>query len=232
MAQPVKFTFDTSFGSRRMKPQPKVEAPPPEPVEPPPPPPPTFSEAELAIARDQGRAEGLETGRQEVLAGVEKMTADILVAIEARLGQFAKQQTDVSDQLRTEAAKLAFAIGQRLARNLLAREPLAEIEAMIGACLGDLGGEPRIVLRVPEAAVEALSERITGLAARAGFNGQVVLLGDGALAPSDCRIEWADGGASRSQEEIEAAVAAAIERYAAAPPERAVESNQDDGARA
>lgn len=225
MAQPVKFTFDTSFGTRRMKAPPKVEAPPPEPVEPPPPPPPTFSEAELAMAREQGRAEGLATGRAETLAGVEKAAADALGGIEARLGELAKHHGETSDFLRAEAAKLALAIGRRLARTLLAREPEAEIEAMIATCLGDLGGEPRIVLRVPEALVEALSERVTGLAARAGFNGQVVLLGEAALGPTDCRIEWTDGGASRSQEEIEAAVAAAIERYAAAPPETAAQEH-------
>lgn len=219
MAQPVKFTFDTSFGSRRMKPQTKVEAPPPEPVEPPPPPPPTFSEAELAAAREQGHAEGLATGRQEVMASVEKATADLLARLEGHVGDLGKNQAAVSEALRAEAAKLALAIGRRLARNLLAREPEAEIEAMIATCLGDLGGEPRLVLRVPEALVETLSERVTGLAARAGFNGQVVLLGDASLGPADCRIEWTDGGASRNQDEIEAAVAAAIERYAAAPPE-------------
>jgi flagellar assembly protein FliH len=218
MAQPVKFTFDTSFGTRRMKAQPKVETPPPAPVEPPPPPPPTFSEEELAAARAQAQAEGQAAGRSEVMASVEKATAELLGAIAARLGELGKTEEAAREQVRAEAAKLALAIGRRLARNLLAREPEVEVEAMIAACLGDLGGEPRIVVRVPEALVEAMSEKVTGLAARAGFNGQVMLLGDAALGPADCRIEWTDGGASRNQEEIDAQVEAAIERYAAAAP--------------
>ena len=217
MAQPVKFTFDTSFGTRRMKAQPKVETPPPAPAEPPPPPPPTFSEEELAAARAQAQAEGQAAGRGEVMASVEKSTAELL-GIAARLGELGKTEEAAREQVRAEAAKLALAIGRRLARNLLAREPEVEVEAMISACLGDLGGEPRIVVRVPEALVEAMSEKVNGLAARAGFNGQVMLLGDAALGPADCRIEWTDGGASRNQEEIDAQVEAAIERYAAAAP--------------
>lgn len=218
MSQPVKFTFDTSFGSRRYKAPPKVEEKPPEPAEPPPPPPPTFSEEELAIARAQGRDEGLEAGRGEVMASLEKSSADALAAIAATLAEVAKREAGAAERLRGDAARLTFVVGRKLARNLIAREPEAEIQATIAACLGDLGGEPQIVIRVPEALVEILSERVTGLAARAGFNGQVMLLGDGALGPADCRIEWTDGGASRSQEELEAAVAAAIERYAQTPP--------------
>jgi flagellar assembly protein FliH len=218
MAQPVKFTFDTSFGTRRMMAQPKVEAPPPAPAEPPPPPPPTFSEEELAAARAQAHAEGLAAGRAEVMASVEKASADLLGAIAAKLGELGQNEDAAREQVRAEAAKLALAIARRLARNLLAREPEVEVEAMIATCLGDLGGEPRIVVRVPEAMVEAMSEKVTGLAARAGFNGQVMLLGEPSLGPADCRIEWTDGGASRSQDEIEAQVAAAIERYAATAP--------------
>ena len=57
---------------------------------------------------------------------------------------------------------------------------------------------------------------IAPLAASTGFPGKLVILGDESLAGSDCRVEWADGGAerdtARTWQEIEAAVALACAR--------------------
>ena len=68
---------------------------------------------------------------------------------------------------------------------------------MLGAVITDLIDEPRMVIRVADADLDALSEQIDTIATRRGFAGKVVLLAEPSVASGDCRIEWADGGVER-----------------------------------
>ena len=68
---------------------------------------------------------------------------------------------------------------------------------MLVDCLHRVLDEPRIVFRVADDLLDNLSGRIDAMARQAGFHGKVVLLADSGLGASDCRIEWADGGAER-----------------------------------
>ena len=115
--------------------------------------------------------------------------------------------------MRADAAELAAAVGQKLAHALLAATPLAEIEHVLSQCLGDLGEEPRVVVRLPDSQVDTLRERIGDLARAAGFAGQVVLLGDPALHASDVRIEWAHGGAERNVLSLQSSIDEAVARF-------------------
>ena len=65
-------------------------------------------------------------------------------------------------------------------------------------------------MRAPDALIDSLQSNIDRIAASCGFTGKVALFGDPAMAATDCRVEWADGGAERSFEatwqEIENAI--------------------------
>ncbi|MBM3569483.1 MAG: hypothetical protein FJX46_12115 [Alphaproteobacteria bacterium] len=223
MASSVKFTFDVDFGSRRKplrgKPEPVPEPVALEPAEPPPPPPPTFSQEELEAARKLAYSDGMAAGENAARDSLEAHATAMLGAIADGLAQIAGAHDQSVARIKSEAVQLAMATALKLAGSLMARQPAAEVEALIAACLGDLGSEPRVVIRVPEPLVERLSEMTTGMAARAGFNGQIVLLGEPSLGPSDCRIEWADGGASRDAAEIQSQIEAAVARYLESPAE-------------
>ena len=99
---------------------------------------------------------------------------------------------------------------------------MAEIEAVIRDCLARLRDEVRIVIRVADAVLDAVNERVTALAATAGFEGKIVLIAQEDLQVGDVHVEWADGGAERDSEslwrEIDAVVARAI---GVTPPETA-----------
>ena len=68
---------------------------------------------------------------------------------------------------------------------------------MLSTVIAELIDEPRMVIRVADEDLDALSERIDTIAARRGFAGKIVLLAETSVAPGDCRIEWADGGVER-----------------------------------
>lgn len=201
MVKPVKFTFDTPFDA--------PEAP--APVEEPPPA--VYSADDLEAARAEARAAGKTAGAAEASARIEARFAEAADAIAAALARLLARQTGELAELRAEAGEIAFAVAAKLAPSLIARTPLAEIELMVEQCLGDLADEPRVVVRVADGLVDPLKERIDGLAAAAGFPGQVVLLGEPSMGPGDARVEWAHGGAERNARAVGAAVEAAVGRY-------------------
>ncbi len=99
-----------------------------------------------------------------------------------------------------------------------AKEPVAEIEALLAGCLAEALDEPRIVLRVSDALFEAVQARIAAVVQAGGYSGKVVLLADAALAGGDGRVEWADGGAERDTSRIAQEIDAVLARALAAPP--------------
>jgi flagellar assembly protein FliH len=198
MAQAKKFLFDTAFAAkaeRELAPKPQ------------------FTEEDLAAARAEGQQAGFQMGQESALRAIERRVADALDAVAAGLAGVDAAQARAAAELRADAARLALAIAGKLAPELVARQPLAEIEAMIVECLAQLPTEPRVVVRVAEGLVDALSGRIDDLVRRVGFSGAVVLLGEPTMAPGDARVEWADGGAERDFARTRRAVEEAVERY-------------------
>ena len=199
----VRFTFDRSFDA------------PPEPVTvtTPEPPPETFSREELDAAEAAGWQAGHAAGLEEARASLEASVAGSLGHLGMALADLMARHTKELLRIRANATELASEVGQKLARALIAAAPLGEIEHLLAECLSDLGDEPRLVVRLPDPLVDALRERIDGLASAAGFAGQIALLGDASLHGSDARIEWAHGGAERNTQMLQAAVDEAVARY-------------------
>jgi len=200
-----KFTFDDFFDFDR---QPEVA---PE-VQDAPPPSPLFSEAELAEAR----AAGFEEGRMQALLDHERSDANRLAAAVERIadGMVALSQAETARNrnFQSVALDVALATVRKLMPELARRFGQNEIESVVVESLGEQHDEPRLVIRVPDAAFEPLAGRIESLAAKRGYAGKTVILADAALAPADCRIEWADGGVERLAERTLGDIAAAIVR--------------------
>jgi len=199
MTQARKFLFDTAFAAARTEREQKPK--------------PQFTEADLAAARGEGQQAGFEMGREQAMRDIARRAADALDAAAGSLARIDAAQSQAAEEIRIDASRLALAIAAKLAPALIARHPLAEIEAVVADCLAQLPTEPRVVVRVAEALVDALSGRIDEIVRRSGFSGAVVLLGEPAMAPGDARVEWADGGAERNLGRTLGAVEETIERY-------------------
>lgn len=174
---------------------------------------PTYSEEEMAAARERAYGEGMAAGVAQARAGIEQAAAEALDGICRQLGELGQAHERAMAQMRLDATELALLVARKLAPALIDREPLVEIEALIKECLAGLRDEPRVVVRATEPIVEALKSRVDGLAAECGFPGQIVLLVDETLNGSDCRIEWADGGAERDSAALDNRIEAALRRY-------------------
>ncbi len=205
---PEKFLFDTSFeqnqDDKRKKP---VEAPPE----------PKYFDEDLAQARTEGMAAGKETGRQEALQSLEQVTAEALTTVGQHMTGLQEAVAAMREQQIRTAVDVAAAMVRKFFPKMAQDRGLQEIEAVVRDAMTRLCDEPRIVIRVCDALLDRVKDRVGPLASNAGFEGKIVFLADDGMASSDVRIEWADGGAERDIGRIWQDIDEAIRRMASAP---------------
>ena len=120
------------------------------------------------------------------------------------------------DAVETEAVEVAVAVAAKLAPQLIAREPFAEISALATECFHQLVTTPHIVVRIGADIYETAKDRLEEIARARGFEGRLMVTPDTAMAPGDCRIEWADGGVTRDHAATLTAIDDVVGRYVAA----------------
>jgi flagellar assembly protein FliH len=173
---------------------------------------PAVHEAALAEARATAYRDGIAAA----VAEAEARAAVALERIAMGLEALARQLAAIEARLETEAVEVAVAVARKLAPELIAREPLAEIAALARGCFAQLVAAPHVVVRVSEALHAPAREQLEQTARLHGFDGRLIVLSEPEIAPGDCRIEWADGGMVRDRAATDAAIAEAVNRYAAA----------------
>ncbi len=122
----------------------------------------------------------------------------------------------IEARLETEAVEVAVAVAAKLAPELIAREPFAEISALANECFHQLVSAPHIVVRVGADIYEDAKDKLEEIARAKGFEGRLAVTSDAAMASGDCRIEWADGGVNRDQAATLSAIDDVVGRYVTA----------------
>lgn len=173
-------------------------------------------EAQMAALERRVRAEGHEAGRQEALDEGAKQLAEETERLTGVV-QTMLSRLDSEIGVREErAVRIALSAAKKLARRLLNAEPVGEVEHLFRACLAPMFDASHLVVRMNAEHVDAVRERLEAIAAAQGFEGRLIFMGEEDFAPSDTRIEWADGGLARSQEAIEQQIDDLIAGYLAA----------------
>jgi flagellar assembly protein FliH len=174
-----------------------------------------------ALAHRKGFAAGLAQAQGE--AGQRIATALGLIA--DNLSRLDRALNGIETRLETEAVQVAVAVAGKLAPELIAREPFAEISALATECFRHLVTTPHAVVRVGADIHAKAKEKLEEIATARGFEGRLVVTSDDAMAPGDCRIEWSDGGIARDFAATLHAIDDVVGRYVAA---RGPATNQDD----
>jgi flagellar assembly protein FliH len=203
MSPRAKFMFDDDFASAGEKEADRAK-----------------SQAALEAAVADAEARGFRAGHAKALADtqveVQRRNAAALERIGATLATMASGLNAIERRLEAEAVEVAVAVASKLAPELIAREPFAEISALAADCFNHLVGAPHVVVRVNDALYADARERVEETARMSGFDGRLVVLAEPDIRPGDCRIEWADGGLTRDRAATEAAIGEAVGRYVAA----------------
>jgi flagellar assembly protein FliH len=201
MAAPAKFLFDMDFSA----PDKGRERPA------------TPSEIAQRIASAEARAyrDGYEAGQREARAESDRRTALALEEIAIALQGIAASFSGVAARMETEAVDVAVAVARKLCSELISREPLGEIGALVSDCFSYLVSTPHLVVRINDSLYESARERIERLTKQSGFTGRLVILAEPDIDTGDCRIEWADGGVVLERAAIEAKINELVGRYMA-----------------
>ncbi len=193
---------------------PSLPAPAPAPA---PPPEPTFSAEELAGAvaagREEAAAETEARVRAEMLASHEHRQTEALAAIAEGL---AASQAALDRMLSARAGAsrdLALAVARALVAKALARQPLADIEAMFREVVVRLEGLPWLELRLAPDLVPAGQASLAQAVEEADYRGEIRVIPDARLGPGDARLIWQDGSAERDLARLEAEVTALVETW-------------------
>jgi flagellar assembly protein FliH len=201
MAAPAKFLFDVDFAAPekgREKPA-------------------TPAEIAQKIADAEARAyrAGYDAAQHEARVESDRRSALALEEIGLALRGIATRFSGIETRMETEAVDVAVAVARKLCTELIAREPLGEIAALVADCFSHLVSTPHLVVRINDTLYEAAREKIERLAKQSGFEGRLVILAEPGIATGDCRIEWADGGVVLDRAAIEAKISELVGRYMA-----------------
>ncbi len=169
----------------------------------------------LAEAEARGYASGFAAAQAEARAETTRRLSLALETLSQGLNEVAQRLGAVEGRLEAEAVDVAVAVARKLAPELLAREPFAEISALVTDCLRHLTTAPHVVVRVGDGVYPQARECLDEVARNLGFSGRLVVLAEPDLGEDDCRIEWADGGMTRDRAAIETTINETVGRYLA-----------------
>ncbi len=158
---------------------------------------PSYSEAEVAEARQAAFAEGEAKGRGEALAGTEQQINLQLERIGASVAQLLESQDRFAAEQEKANLRLVSAMAETLFPVLARRHGLGEVEGIVADCLEKLRDEARLVIRTADGCLDQVRQATERLAAQQSFEGRLVFLTEPDLNANDIVVEWADGGASR-----------------------------------
>ena len=173
-------------------------------------------ERRSADAEAIAHRKGFEAGQAQARTEAAERIALALTQIADSMARLNDALAGIEAKLETEAVHVAVSVARKLAPELVAREPLREIEALASECFRQLVVTPQISVQIGTDIFDAAKEKLEEIARLRGFDGRLSVQPDAAIAPGDCRIEWADGGVTRDTAATLAVIEDVVGRYVAA----------------
>lgn len=185
--------------------------------------------AQLKQVEQEAYAKGLAHGEASVTSKAAKALSSAATNLANHTHKIIKEADESRTLLLADATLLAVSTARKLATNLLAREPLAEIEVLLKDCLSTLESVPHLVIRCHPELADGVQELAEQQMSTSGFSGRLIVMGEPEIALGDAKFEWVEGGLVRDinkiSEEIDARISAFFETKGIAP---SPEQSQDD----
>src|SRR5476651_2729279 len=129
----------------------------------------------------QAHRKGFAAGQAQAQSEANQRAAAALALIADGLARLDGALTGIEARLETEAVEVAVAVAAKLAPELIAREPFAEISALATECFHQLVTTPHIVVRIGADIYEAAKDKLEEIARARGFEGRLMVLSDSAM---------------------------------------------------
>ncbi|HAU29103.1 MAG TPA: hypothetical protein DCW68_03220 [Rhodospirillaceae bacterium] len=163
---------------------------------------PKYTENDLTAAQAEAFAKGRDEGLREEREGQTRKACDLLVRLLAENTRLEQGIAEQATRLVGDAGELARRILAKLMPMATARGGLEEIESLIASTLLEQHTAPRISIHVAPAMQATVNELVERLRKDTAFEGKLAILSDETFGESDCRLEWATGGAERMLDKI------------------------------
>ena len=199
MAAAAKFLFDENFATGEKPTITMVE-----------------HERRRADAESMAHRQGFDAGQAQARTEQNERIARALTSLAEQAFQLDAKLKGIEARLESEAVQVALSVASKLAPELVAREPFAEIEVLASDCFRQLIATPQISIRVSADILDTARQKLEDIARERGFDGRLDIAADPALAQGNCRIEWAEGGIIRDGEATLKIIDEAVQRYIAA----------------
>ena len=173
-------------------------------------------ERRRADAESQAHRKGFAAGQAQAMTEATERIASAMTVIATGLDRLERTLGAVEARLETEAVDVAVAVACKLAPELVAREPLAELAALATESFRHLVETPQVIVRVGPDIYDAARQKLEDIAKGRGFEGRLVVQAEEDMAPGDCGIEWGEGGVIRDPAVTRAAIDDVVARYVAA----------------
>ena len=165
-----------------------------------------------SVAHRKGFDAGLAQAKTEDTARI----AHAMTRIADQLERLDRALVAIETRLETEAVQVAVAVASKLAPELIAREPFAEMSALATESFRQLVTTPQIVVHTAADIHDTAKAKLEDIARSRGYEGRLSVQSDASMAQGDCRIEWTDGGVIRDRAATLAAIDDMVGRYVAA----------------
>lgn len=159
---------------------------------------PQFTQQEMDAALQSAESRGREEGMAEATESQNAQIARMMEILLQQVGALSSAEAAREKQSQQLAIDVASELLRKLMPELANQPALEGISALVRQVMMDRFEEPRLIIRVHDSVLDNLTARLKDMAAQSGFNGQYALMADTHLAPTDCRIEWSNGGVERS----------------------------------
>ncbi len=180
-----------------------------------------ISEAAKRLSPEEVSAEcaaAYERGKQDATAQAERKAAAALEALADAASAVLTRLDAESTAMREEAARIALAAARKIAGAALDAFGAERAAAAVEAAMDALRHQPRLLLKLPAADVEALQPRIARMCETHAYAGAVIVRADDKLKSGDVVIDWSDGVIALSPNEAAERITALVDAALAAPP--------------
>ena len=166
------------------------------------PPEPMYSETEVNKIKEDSFQYGKSMGVEETRQAQEEVLISLMKQVEVLVAQLVLAEMKREEENNNAIIRLSLQMVQKLFPKFGEDNAIEEIEHMVKDILVQRKDEPRLVITVHDSILDKLQERVDQMAQNAGFQGAVILMASTDLLQTDCRVEWADGGADRNFNKI------------------------------
>lgn len=163
---------------------------------------PSYSKEELETAVKLAEEAAYEKGKNAAADGELSKQNILLEEIKNQLSAVFSAQDARLAEIEKSALTFAVSLVRKLLPTLEEERAAAEVKNFMAENFANFAGQDTLSFAFNPETVSLVADSIGRLAEQNDFEGKIAVHKDGSLGPSDCRIEWKNGGVERKVSKI------------------------------